>query len=28
MKFAITDFIYVREFKIEINVESNKTIKL
>lgn len=28
LKFAITDFIYVREFKTEINVESNKTIKL
>ena len=28
MKFAITDFIYVREFKIDINVESNNTIKL
>ena len=27
-KFAITDFIYVREFETEINVESNKTIKL
>lgn len=27
-KFAITDFIYVREFETEINVESNKIIKL
>ena len=27
-KFAITDFIYVREFETEINVESNKSIKL
>ena len=26
-KFAITDFIYVREFETEINVETNKTIK-
>ena len=26
MGFAITDFIYVREFKTEINIEINKTI--
>ena len=27
-KFAITDFIYVREFETEINIEIDKTIKI
>ena len=28
MKFAITDFIYVREFETEIKIEIDKTIKI
>ena len=27
MKFAITDFIYVRDFEMEINVETNQSIR-
>ena len=26
MEFAITDFIYVREFETEINIEINKKV--